>query len=405
MKRFFARHALLKRLLVTAGIVTVFLIGHYLPLPQVSLRPFLAQNALLSFTSRLTGGSISSIGLFSLGQGPWMSAMILERLFFLGKKRQSSPKQDLIRRGLTMLVIAVIQGLSLAIGFEYQQTLLSPLMIFETTLILVAGAFVMAFLANQNTAFGIGGSTVLILVNIMIAQFQQWPIFVALFQSTRYRPFVLFMVIWSLISFYWMLLMDKAEYRIPLKRISIHNKYDPVNYLPIKLNSAGGMALMYVFTILGLFQYLLILLQWLIPRVFNWSQLAPYFTYQTSIGLFFYALTVFGLTLGFAFINVDTTLMSQSLRHAGDFIPGVRPGKATKAYIHAILWRLSLVSATLLTLLIMLPWLLIFISPQLQPLSMLTGVVMMTAGMFMGIRDEVNLGRLRRNYKGIFANS
>lgn len=402
LKKWLHQHKLLKRVLFSIAIVVVFLTGRYIPIPQVALTPYLNQPMLLKFASRLTGGDVASVGLFSLGLSPWMSAMILERLFTLGKRQNLSPKKAMTRKGFLMLGIALIQGLSLAITFSYEQTLRSPLIILETTIVLVAGAFIVAYLAAQNTLYGIGGSILLVLVNIVVGQFQNIPSFIGLYRSSAFRPYVIGVFIWAIFSLFWMLLLERAEYRIPLKRIAIHNKYDPINYLPIKLNSSGGMALMYVFTILGLVQYLFIFGEWLLPDVIDWKVFVEMLSQTNPVGLCFYIVVVYGLTLGFSLVNVDITLISKQLRHTGDFIPGVRPGRPTRNYLYKLVMQLSLVTSLILTILVVAPWLLLLISPKMQPLVMLTGVMMMTASMFLNIREEVQVLRLKKQYQGLF---
>lgn len=400
MKKYFARHPFLRKFLVTLGLIIVFLLGRHIPLPRVLLEDY--ENPLSSYYVYIAGSNFSQIGLFSLGLSPMMYGMLLSQLFMLGKRSQSlSPKVVEFRKNLLILVVAVIQGLSLAISFSYGDVANPVPYILEVTVVLVAGAFIILWLSNMNTAFGIGGSLLLMLVSMIANQFTTLPLIVQLW-GTSERFFLMAFGVWVLVTIYLIVLFDKSEYRIPLQRISIHNKYSEQSYLPIRVNVAGGMALMYAYSFLSFPTYILLLLSWVFPQ-WTWVQEArQWFSPTTLIGVLIYFLMIALLTVMLAFLNVDVVQLAEGLRNAGDYIPYVRPGRPTRDYIAKYVRFFAYFNAIYLVLLAGIPMLLALYRPNLQPLAGMVGVVMMTAGILLQVLEELHVMDLKKQYQSLF---
>lgn len=208
--------------------------------------------------------------------------------------------------------------------------------------------------------------------------------------------------VWVLVTIYLIVLFDKSEYRIPLQRISIHNKYSEQSYLPIRVNVAGGMALMYAYSFLSFPTYILLLLSWVFPQ-WTWVQEArQWFSPTTLIGVLIYFLMIALLTVMLAFLNVDVVQLAEGLRNAGDYIPYVRPGRPTRDYIAKYVRFFAYFNAIYLVLLAGIPMLLALYRPNLQPLAGMVGVVMMTAGILLQVLEELHVMDLKKQYQSLF---
>lgn len=402
----FRKNSLVKKALISLLIVCVFIFGRYIPLPNVPLGAYLAdENSALNLGSSVTGGSLSQIGLFSLGLGPWMYSMILLRLFSLGRPHQQvSAKRQLIRQNSIMLIIAVIQALSFAFNLSYTSTTGGLLKaVIETSLILITGSYVLLWLGNQNSVYGLGGPSLIVLANMILSQKNVFPVAWKLLQNGKNDAyFVIVIILWTFVTLFFLVLFEKAEYRVPVKRVSINNSLDEDAYMPIKVNSAGGMPLMYAYTFLMFPQYLIMLLQYFVPKASNWSKWISYFTTNSWQGILIYGMIIFVLTISFSFVNLDTTTQAENLRNSGDYIDGIRPGKLTKKYLSRIVGYLGTFSGLYLAAMTCVPLLLALGNKNYQTVAAMTGVFMMISGMLLIVIEEVQTTRLIRRYKSLF---
>lgn len=402
MSLFFAKHPFLRKALVTLGLLSVFMLGRVIPVPHVILGDYVNLNPFLDTLVSLTGGRLSEIGLFSLGLGPMMAAMLLAQLFSLGKgNQQLSPRLVNLRQNLLLLVIALIQGMSLAVNLTYPESRSFLGQVLEVTVVLSTGAIVIKWLGELNGRYGFGGSTVLLLTSILLNQFK------VLGQGAELWAkglgfLVLGFVVWGLLTIFLMVYFDRSEYRIPVKRISIHNSYAAASYIPFKVNIAGGMPLMYAYSILSFPQYVIMLLVYLFPDLdwlTGWGQVL---SIGTIWGVLVYLLVIVVLTFLMAFVAVDVVSLTEGLRQSGDYIPHIRPGLATKSYLSRYVSYFAGFNATYLVVLTGIPLVVSLIYPEAQPLVGLVGVLMMTAGIVLNLREEVKVMHLKKGYKTLF---
>lgn len=137
-----------------------------------------------------------------------------------------------------MLVIATIQGLAIAISFQYHNGFsLTKLLL--ATMILVTGAYIISWIGNLNAEYGFGGMTILVVVGMLVGQFNNIPLIFELFQDGYQLAIILFLL-WTLVAMYLMITFERSEYRIPVMRTSIHNRLVDDAYMPIKVNASGG---------------------------------------------------------------------------------------------------------------------------------------------------------------------
>lgn len=402
MKVFFAQHPILRKILVTLGIVAIYIAGRYVPLPKVALGAYVDLNPFLDTAVSLTGGSLSRIGVFSLGLGPTMYATLLSQLFSLGKRpTMLSPKLMEFRKNLLMLLIATIQGLTLAVNLDYAGSEPFMVQVFQVTAVLVAGAFVIHWLGNLNGAFGIGGPMVIMLAGILFNQFANIPTVIGLWED-GYQWLVVAFAGWTLLTIFLIIVFDRAEYRIPIQRMSIHNKYAKDSYLPIKVNVAGPMPLMYAYTLLSFPQYLIMLLVFLFPKLSGLEAVSGFFLLDRWSGVAVYLTIIVVLTLITAFVNVDVISMAETMRNGGDYIPYVRTGKPTQAYLTRYVRFFAWFNAFYLLLLSGIPMVLALFIPEARPIAALTGIFMMMGGMILAFLEEIKVMNLKKQYVSLF---
>lgn len=402
MRIFFAKHPMLRKSLATFAIIFMFITGRYIPLPKVELGSYINLNPFLDTAISLSGGSLSQIGLFSLGLGPMMYASLLNQLFSLGKRPSLLPPQVVaFRKNMLMLLIAMIQGLGIAVNLTYAGPEAFMIQVFQVTAVLVTGAVVIHWLANLNSAYGFGGPMAIMLTSIIFNQFANIPTVVELWQD-GFQWLVIAFAFWALLTIFLIVIFDRAEYRIPIQRMSIHNKYAKDSYLPLKLNIVGGMPLMYAYSLMAFPQYVIMLLVFLFPKLSYLQGLSGYFMLDRWSGVLIYLVIIVVLSLLSAFVNVDVISMAESMRNSGDYIPYIRSGKPTQVYLSRYVRFFAWFNAIYIVLLSGIPMVLALFIPAVRPIAGLIGIFMMVGGMMLGILEEFKVMRLKKQYVSLF---
>ncbi|HFI0467937.1 TPA: accessory Sec system protein translocase subunit SecY2 [Streptococcus suis] len=406
MKKVFFRHPILSKCLVTGLILFVLLAGRYLPVPLVDLASYLPQKEGEGLAwYQIPTSSLPSISIFSLGLGPWMYSTILLSLFSIGSKQSAlSPRIMEFRKNTLMFLLALIQGLGLAISLNYGQTSKLAILdeIFLVTLVTIAGAFVISWLASMNAAYGFGGTAVIILINIIVGQFYLFPLFFDLFQTELAFVGILILA-WTALSIYLTVVLDHAEYRVPIQRIAIKNDLMKEAYMPIKLNISGGMPFMYAYTLLAFPQYIFLLLSFLFPsQALTFQYFADYFALRHLEGILFFLAALALLTISFAFTTINPTEKTIEMRRTGDYIPHIRPGQPTKAYLTSLVLKIGTINAVFLISMVGIPILFSLDYPDIQKIAGLPGIFMMVVGILLTIIKEVKMMGLKKRYGSLF---
>ncbi|HEM3503370.1 TPA: accessory Sec system protein translocase subunit SecY2 [Streptococcus suis] len=254
----------LKKIIWAIGIVLVYMLGKYTPLGTLPLHPGVVHSYNLTNSldalAMVSGGNFSTYNLFSLGLAPWMTSMILWRFLSLFDLVKTGTRKQLhVSQMFLLLLIAFIQSLGLTYASDfYNVSFLGMnsewLPRLTSIVVMVAGSFVLMWLANLNVRKGIGGASVIIISNMTLAFLTN---VVQLIKSSRFS-IVEWMLVLLLIGLGSSLLIAltikvyRAEYRIPIRRIMIVSSLAEETYIPIKITPAGGMPFMYAMTLMVL---------------------------------------------------------------------------------------------------------------------------------------------------------
>ncbi|MFS5353043.1 accessory Sec system protein translocase subunit SecY2 [Streptococcus agalactiae] len=175
-------------------------------------------------------------------------------------------------------------------------------------------------------------------------------------------------------------------------------------YMPIKVNASGGMAFMYVYTLLMFPQYIIILLRSIFPTNPDITSYNDYFSLSSIQGVVIYMILMLVLSVAFTFVNIDPTKISEAMRESGDFIPNYRPGKETQSYLSKICYLFGTFSGFFMAFLGGVPLLFALGNDDLRTVSSMTGIFMMITGMSFMILDEFQVIRIRKQYTSVFEN-
>ena len=358
------KNILLNRLLFSLGILLLIRIGTFLPVPGInqSVLAFYIQrhSVAKNLISTFSGDNTFVIGLFTLNIFPYINATIFIQLLLgfspklakLQKEGDFEGRRTISRltRFIT-LIWAIIQSVGITLYlrqvlFDWNYILASEIVLWLTT-----GAMIVLWLSELITDYGLGnGASLLIYTNII----SNLPTLLKKLISENNENSTIFsFIIISLLIFtslYGIVFLQEGIRKVPLissKQLNQSSLQNTVNnYLPLRFNQAGVMPIILTTTILVIPNYIVNL------GIFEWFKFLPSFKFIYWIGYF-------GLILAFSSFYSAIVLnpkdISDQLQKMAVTIPGVRPGLQTTFYLKQVIKRITLIGATLLATLTVVP--------------------------------------------------
>ena len=375
------------KLLYTALVLFIYLLGKNLPLYGIDLSAYANQTLdTATLLIQAISGDVYRRSVFALGISPYMMASILVQMVVAfrsadAKARISPKKKNYIMLELTLIFAlfqAVLQVRNLSFAVTGQRLMLAQVV---SVVEMIAGAMIILWLSEQNKKYGVGGQTALIFVNILEG-------IVAILTKGSMESLVIPLLI-SLIVIMIMVILENAEKRIPVQRISIHNIYADKNYLAIKLNPIGVMPVMFSTAFFMLPQLLVTGLAWLFPgqETIIWWQENLILT--KPLGVIVYIVILYALTIGFSRVFLNPTETTEQFLKSGDSLAGIHAGRDTKRYLSRNITRISLFSATALSLCLSVPMVMQLNGYMDNSLSALPTSIMMLTGIWSNLYREV----------------
>ena len=387
--------------------VFIYVLGSKISLPFVDLSKALNVNETiargLELTSASMGGTLRGLSVFSTGLSPWMSSMILWKMFSVSKRfnLEKTSTEIIERRKMYLaLALAIIQALAISIYLPLQTNLDPLLVICLNTMIMVAGTFFLVWLSDLNAALGLGNSFVIIMAGMIL----YLPEDIMGILSKINIPLIWYIsgLGFVLVFVYTAVLMEYARYRIPVNKLGIHNNLQSYTFLDLKLNPAGGMPFMYAMTLVSIPQYILLLVLYLDPNT-SWAvQLSKKIVLGEPLWILLYILMICFLSFAFAFINVNGEEVADKMMKNSEYIDSVYPGPETRKYINGAILRLTAFGTFYLFLFTALPFLILLWDKELLRLAMIPGTFLMFIGMISNIREEIRALQVNQRYTKIF---
>ncbi|HET9026186.1 MAG TPA: preprotein translocase subunit SecY [Trueperaceae bacterium] len=408
------------KLLVTIGLLAAYRLMVHIPTPGVDIQALKAGGfggGVFSLLNFISGGNFEVFSIAALGVIPYITASIIIQLLTstypplekLSKEGEEGRRKitQYTRWGATAL--GAIQALFLAIALIGPSGALKvgwangPFFWFVVLVTQVAGITVVMWLGEKITEYGIGNGISLIIYAGIVAAFpgalgQQF----ALIGAGEANIFgLLFYIVLLVVAIAGMVLVQQAERRIPVQyaRKVVGRKVmgGQTTYIPLRLNAAGVIPIIFAVAILVLPQTLI----GAFPEI-NWLQgLGAWFNPSQWQGLLLSTLLIVGFTYFYTQISFDPRRISENLREYGGFVPGVRPGQQTTEHLTRITNRITLWGALFLGLVNALPQTFSWLTGQ-QQLSLVfsgTGLLIMV-GVALDTLRQLESQLMMRHYEG-----
>ena len=364
-----------KKLLYTLLLIVVFRFGCFVTVPGVDTFTLAEQmhsatNGVTGLIDTISGGAFSRLSIFAMSITPYITASIviqllgmvipaLERLTKEGGE-EGRTKINKYTKILT-IVLALIEGLGIFFSYKSSGIFLDTSFLggFITVLSLMTGTALLIWLGEQITNKGIGnGISMLIFVGIVSGLpsgvVTVWNlIFGTSTFSTVGLIEALGLILGIVLLIAAVVFIQLAERRIPIQYANKSTSaYGAQNsFLPIKLNSAGVMPVIFA-SILTTIPATIVALtknQGAIDFV------NKYILYNTPTGFVLYILLILFFGYFYTFMVMNPDEMSKNLNERGGYIPGIRPGEDTSNYISNSMGKLTLVGSIFLVILAAIP--------------------------------------------------
>jgi preprotein translocase subunit SecY len=374
LKSVFRDPQLKKKVLFTFFIFLAFRFFAFLPVPAINLvrlKDLFAQSQFLSLLDIFSGGTLINFSVMALGLNPYINASIIIQLLTsivpqlekLAKEGEyGRHKINQYTRMLTV-PLTIIQSVGIYALLKNQKIIgtLGPLEFFSFIFTLVAGTFILVWFGELISEFGLGNGISLIIFAGIVGRI---PVVLGQTITTVNQETIINLVIFIILSICVIaaiVFINQAVRRIPVyyaKRVRGNKMYQAAsNYLPLKLNQAGVIPIIFAVSFVLFPQLIGNFLQYS-PNKFI-SGIAAFLATTFNPNGFFYNFFYFILVVGFTFfytvIIFNPTKISEEIQKNGGFIPGIRPGLVTKQYLERILYKITTIGALFLGVIAILP--------------------------------------------------
>lgn len=417
-----------RKVLMMLLLLLIFRIGCYIPVPGLDRSTFgdaISGNDFLTLMSSITGGALSQGTLFALGIGPYINASIIMQLLCVGiPKLEALSKQGeeghktiaQITRYVT-IGLALVQSIGIILTFANNSGSINTTLFFDQTwlagvfmtIVYTSGAFIVMWLGERITDFGVGnGQSMIIFTGILSTAGLQLVSKIKSISSDLN-------VIWELIAFvlvcavifFAIVYVDLSERKVPVqyaKQMKGRKMYGgQSSVIPIRISAGGVMPLIFAFSILSFPQMIGSMINggnnafsiwwsnWMSASAEGWGAVV----YSVVLCIF-----IFGFSFFYAQMQFNPEDVSKSIQQNGGFIQGIRPGKATENYLKKINNRITLFGAIYLSLIALIPSVAFaWASFDLVNVFSTTGILIIVS-VAMEFHKQMEAQLMMKNYKG-----
>jgi preprotein translocase subunit SecY len=363
-----------KRIFFTLFALVLFRVLAIIPVPGVDharLAQFFSSNEFFGLLNIFSGGGLAQLSIVMLGVGPYITGSIIMQLMTIMSPKLKAMYQEEGEAGrrkfaqygrIIAVPLALLQSFAFIKLLQTQQIFgaMSGFTFATNIIIITAGSILLMWIGELMSEYGIGNGISLIIFAGIVAQL---PIeisqLVFSFDPSQIPLYLVFVAVAAIVII-GVVYITEAERPIPItyaKQVRGNRVYGGTStYLPLRINQAGVIPIIFALSILLFPQMIFRFLQGI-----NIAILKSVSTTALSIlaNSWFYAIAYFLLVFIFTYfytaVTFDPDQISENLQKNGAFIPGVRPGKSTSEHISRILTRLTLVGALFLGLIAVLP--------------------------------------------------
>ena len=367
------------KILFTLAVLLVYRLGTLIAVPGVNAKALqsIGSTGLISLLDTVSGGGLAQYSIFSMGVSPYITAQIVVQLLqmdIVPKFVEWSKQGEVGRRKLNQVTryLTIIFGFFQAIGITAGFQTLSSMGLVKNPsvstyitigIILTGGTMLLTWMGEQITDKGLGNGVSLLIFSGIIARLpsglqELYRDNVQVYSGAEIWKGIAFMAALAIIVILvitFVTWVQQANYKIPIQYTRSGTSAGSNSYLPLKVNVAGVIPVIFASSFIVTPQTILMAFQKNHSGDGWYQVMTNIFNMQKPAGTAIYTLLIILFTFFYAFVQVNPEKVSENLTKQGSYIPGVWPGKETENYISRLLMRLSTVGALFLGLVALLP--------------------------------------------------
>ena len=426
IKNIFKIEELRKRLVYTFLLILVYRFGCFVVLPGIDATLLAGlqsrtQEGLVGLLNMFSGGAFGNASIFALGVMPYISASIVIQLlgvfvpYFRKLQMEGESgrkKMNQMTRWLTLVIIC-IQGPAYMAALHSQIPAAAFVAVNQlgwsnfmfnivSTIILMAGSMFVMWLGERITDRGIGNGISLIIMIGIVARLP-YALFAEIQEKVTTNNGGVILLIVELVLWFFVVVaaiaLVQAVRRVPVqyaKRVIGNRQYGGVRqYIPLKINAAGVMPIIFA---QALMLFPLIFSRWDATR----GLAATLGNYQGFWYNFIFFILIVIFTYFYTAVTVNPTMMAESMKRDGGFIPGVKPGKKTVEYLDSIMSKVTLPGSIFLGIIAILPAIAMIFGVTNAFASFYGGTsLLILVGVVLDTLQQVESYLLMRHYDGL----
>ncbi len=426
IKNIFKIEELRKRLVYTFILILVYRFGCFVVLPGIDATMLASlqgktQEGLVGLLNMFSGGAFGNASIFALGVMPYISASIVIQLlgvfvpYFRKLQMEGESgrkKMNQMTRWLTILIIC-IQGPAYMAAIHNQIPAAAFVAVNQlgwsnfmfnivSTIILMAGSMFVMWLGERITDRGIGNGISLIIMIGIVARLP-YALLAEIQEKVATNNGGVILLIVEFVLWFFVVVaaiaLVQAVRRVPVqyaKRVIGNRQYGGARqYLPLKINAAGVMPIIFA---QALMLFPLIFSRWDATR----GLAATLGNYQGFWYNFIFFILIVIFTYFYTAVTVNPTMMAESMKRDGGFIPGVKPGKKTVEYLDNIMSRVTLPGSIFLGIIAILPAIAMIFGVTNAFASFYGGTsLLILVGVVLDTLQQVESYLLMRHYDGL----
>lgn len=422
-----------KKILITLGLLLVYRIGAFIPVPGIDPSYFgyrmgeTGASDFLGILNSLAGGALANGAILALGVGPYITSSIVMQLLTiaipslerLSKQGEEGRRKIAVYTRYVALFMALAQSIaivvSLGVGGQISSSLFGDIPQAVTAILVIltltTGAMFTVWIGDKITEHGIGnGMSMLIFIGIVstgVAAF--YSSIVGIFNAdaadlgSAIATPIVFIVVLTLI-FFAVVFVDLAERRIPVtyaKQVKGNKMYGGQNAnIPIKINAVGVIPIIFAFSILNFPQ---LIMSMVAPNSGAMAWYSANMGTGTWPNIVLTALLILGFSYFYASLSFNPDDVAKQIQQNGGFILGFRPGIPTRDYLKKVHNRITLFGAIFLMLMALVPAIIFRAAMGTEnPLTnAFTGIaILITVSVALEFDKQIQAQMLMKSYKG-----
>ncbi|TRM11189.1 preprotein translocase subunit SecY [Lentibacillus cibarius] len=412
-----------RKIIFTLLMLIVFRLGTFIPVPYTDKEAidFMNQQNVFGFLNTFGGGALKNFSIFAMGIMPYITASIIMQLLQMDvvpKFTEWKKQGEMGRKKLAQITrygtvaLAFVQAIAMSIGFNAMAggMLISNPSIWKfliIAIVLTSGTTFLMWLGEQITANGVGnGISILIFAGIVAAVpngvnqlYSQYFVDAGdeLFINIVIVALIALVVVAVTVG---VIFIQQALRKIPIQYAKKLVNRSPVGghstHLPLKVNAAGVIPV--------IFAIAFIVAPRTVAGLFEGNEIAAtvesIFDYTQPIGMVIYVALIIAFTYFYTFVQVNPEQMAENLQKQGGYIPGIRPGKNTEAYLTRVMYRLTFVGSIFLAVVAVLPIILGGLANLPQAVRIGGTSLLIVVGVALQTMKQLESQLVKRHYKG-----